>query len=147
MTQFSEWLSRQMRLRGWEDNKSMVATYTGIKYATVSAWFNRDTKPAYANCVTIATKMRIPLNEVLVAAGYPPESAPDDSPAEPEISLPPWLIEAIKGLNEAELETVRDTALSLHRLRDLQAPLAVQPDQADDEPPPAPPARRHRSPR
>lgn len=42
MTPFAEWLAREMAARGYQpDNRSQWATYLGIPYPTLSAWFNR----------------------------------------------------------------------------------------------------------
>lgn len=69
-TPFADWLSRQMRLRGFEGNQSKLATYLKMGTSTVNAWFTRGTIPSPEACQRIAAEFNLAPDDVLRIAGH-----------------------------------------------------------------------------
>lgn len=84
-SKFAEWLERQMQRRGFGENRSKLAKYVGIRPSAVSAWFTRGAVPSPATCAKLAEVLKLPLDDVLRAAGHEsiagaPEGEQDDYP-------------------------------------------------------------------
>lgn len=75
-TTFAEWLSSQMEARRL--NQSQLATYLGIRSSAVNRWFHHASIPNTATCQALARVFRLPLEDVLRAAGHLPPLDPGE---------------------------------------------------------------------
>lgn len=110
LTPFAEWLAGELLSRKSNQNKMAVAT--GIARTTVNAWFTKQQHPSPELCGLLAAYFHIPVEEVMVRAGH----LPADYPV-PEMDLPGFVLEALKGLSEDDLHVVAATARGLREVR------------------------------
>lgn len=134
---FLEWLYAVMADHRMGTNVSQLATYSGLKYGTISAWIHRGARPSYDSLVRLATALGIPQDEALRAAAYEVVTQPA-----PPVEVPDWLVRVINKLDESELATLRyaveGTAQGLLRLREERAKHGAELPPR----PESPPARR-----
>jgi DNA-binding XRE family transcriptional regulator len=143
---FADWLRRQMDLAGFGGNQSKLAAYLGTRPSTVNAWFTRGAVPSVVLCHRLAKVLRVPVDDVLRAAGHPVSE-----PAETSSSLPSWLpsmLPLLEQLTDSEAMVLAETARGLLRLREERARYEAQQPPAPQPPPAAEPAApqpgRHR---
>lgn len=116
VTPFAEWLERQMRLNEFGDNQSKLATYLRTGRSTVNKWFTRGTVPGPAMCRRLAALFKMPVDDVLAAAGHIQRDPP---PAE----MPSWFAELaplVKDFDEYEKRSLEASVLQLRELHSLR---------------------------
>lgn len=127
-----------------------MAGYMGVSNSALARWRNGEASPDPAYCEKIASYLRLPLADVLRAAGHPAPSAAEEE------AVPLWLREVeavVAGLTPGEREVFlrlsRETAQGLRALREERTPYGA-PEEFGQEPPadePPSPPRRPRPPR
>ena len=65
---FQDWLNEQMRRYGWDPSE--LARYAKISSATVTRITKGDRKPGLQTCIKLSQAFRVPVENVLRAAGY-----------------------------------------------------------------------------
>lgn len=134
-----DWLSYWADVRGHPaDNKSDLALHVEVDRSTVDAWFNRGTKPSYANVVAVAKKLRRPKEEALAAAGYETETVGSAIPDEPRwvVTLIDRILHVDPPLTPAETALVEQNLRGVLRFREeREAPYEANPPEAPEPPP------------
>lgn len=121
---FGEWLDDQLRRKGW--TQAAFADLVGAARTTVNTWVNDVTPPRRRAARDIARALGVEVDEVLVRAGYPPQTVgyvlPEerDAAAEPERPVSErglWLWGRWDRLPEADQQLVEALIERLTRER------------------------------
>jgi len=113
-------LTRELRHRRMSERA--FALYAGVSPNAVNAWRRGLRIPDPAYCEKIAEALHLPVEDVLRAAGHLP---PLEEGAE-EPALPAWLTSLLLELDQAERETLADSARLLLELREKKAEYEAQ---------------------
>ncbi len=121
MTRFADWLRARLP---HDVNQSQLALYIGTTSSAVNAWYTRGVTPSPALCRKIAEYLRIPVEDVMRAAGHLPALAEEPAPYDDQ---PPW-VALISGLSEQDRDYIGRLVESAY-LR------PIVPDEPSSEPP------------
>ena len=93
---FGRWLESRIYPKGWGPVEFGEAV--GVAPSAVSGWLNSGVRPYKRTCYAIAAALGVPIDEVLIAAGYPPEGrrAKHEEPDIAVYEVEPGVIPAIQ---------------------------------------------------
>jgi transcriptional regulator with XRE-family HTH domain len=139
---FGEWLRPLLVARNMRQGQ--LARRIGVAESTVSRWLSDRNVPEPEQCAAIAQVLRIPLTDVLRAAGHPVPNGEEQPEISPTVS---GLIPLLEMLDAYDLDVVTSLVQGMLGARERLARYEAgkRPDQ--DISPPTPPARRRRRPR
>lgn len=140
---FLAWLREHMRANGFDDNQSKLAAYLGTGIATVNGWWRRGALPRPDMCRELARVFKVPVEEVLRAAGHLPDESAEL--ASEEAIIPELLVRLRLFTPEMQRRFALPAIDLAQRLSEETAeyeagtPAQEPPPQDADEPPQGPP--------
>lgn len=103
MTEFVDWLSNEIRERGWGNNE--LARRSGVTSSSMSRLLTEQNNPGLEICIGIADALGYPPEYVLRKAGLLPPL-----PASPDDERIKEVREIMRNLPEADQEEIRQYA-------------------------------------
>lgn len=96
-------------------NQSQVAEYVGLRPSGVNAWFSRGSIPKPETCRKLADYFKLPIDDVLRAAGHlPPEPGSPPPALDPRVSA---IAQALIAAGDDSLEDWLELGEALARRR------------------------------